>query len=168
MVHILKCFKVALEADDLMMYNHQGWVINFNFNDFIFLKTFLILSSFPSYAAKWPRVWSCLSNLIFFSLMKKKSHFFLLQTNGAMHRSMSPTSGHENVEIVITGRTRSRQDLCPDVPQSKYEHAVWEENYFWTFRKRRPWLKMDSYDWCYKNANFLKKLNISVFLSFSP
>ena len=40
-------------------------------------------------------------------------------------RSISPMdSGHENVEIVITGRTRSRQDLCPDVPQSKFEHAV--------------------------------------------
>ena len=48
---------------------------------------------------------------------------------------MSPTaSGTEsgsvsgsNVEIVITGRTRSRQDLCPDVPQSKFEHAVWKK-----------------------------------------
>ena len=40
-------------------------------------------------------------------------------------RSISPTnSAHDNVEIVITGRTRSRQDLCPDVPGSKFEHAV--------------------------------------------
>lgn len=40
-------------------------------------------------------------------------------------RSISPTnSAHDNVEIVITGRTRSRQDLCPDVPSNKFEHAV--------------------------------------------
>jgi len=40
-------------------------------------------------------------------------------------RSISPTNSlQDNVEIVITGRTRSRQDLCPDVPQNKYEHAV--------------------------------------------
>jgi len=40
-------------------------------------------------------------------------------------RSISPTNSlQDNVEIVITGRTRSRQDLCPDVPQNKFEHAV--------------------------------------------
>ena len=44
--------------------------------------------------------------------------------NAMGSRSISPSSGHENVEIVITGRTRSRQDLCPEVPKSKFEHAV--------------------------------------------
>ena len=38
-------------------------------------------------------------------------------------RPVSRASAH-NVEIVITGRTRSRTDLCPDVPRSKFEHAV--------------------------------------------
>jgi hypothetical protein len=37
---------------------------------------------------------------------------------------MSPSLGPDNVEIVITGRTRSRQDLCPEVPKHKFEHAV--------------------------------------------
>ena len=30
----------------------------------------------------------------------------------------------ERCEIVITGRARSRTDLCPDVPRSKFEHCV--------------------------------------------
>ena len=40
---------------------------------------------------------------------------------GAVER---PGSRQAGVEIVITGRTRSRQDLCPDVPRSKFEHSV--------------------------------------------
>jgi len=27
-------------------------------------------------------------------------------------------------EVSLTGRSRSRQDLCPDLPRSKFEHAV--------------------------------------------
>ena len=38
-------------------------------------------------------------------------------------RPSSRASTH-NVEIVITGRARSRTDLCPDVPRSKFEHCV--------------------------------------------
>lgn len=30
----------------------------------------------------------------------------------------------QTMEITLTGRTRSRQDLCPDRPQSKFEHSV--------------------------------------------
>lgn len=33
-------------------------------------------------------------------------------------------SSRNTVEITLTGRTRSRQDLCPDRPRSKFEHAV--------------------------------------------
>jgi hypothetical protein len=33
-------------------------------------------------------------------------------------------SRNSAVEIVITGRTRSRTDLCPEVPKSKFEHSV--------------------------------------------
>ena len=39
-------------------------------------------------------------------------------------RPSSRQSGSGGVEIVITGRTRSRTDLCPDVPRSKFEHSV--------------------------------------------
>ena len=35
-----------------------------------------------------------------------------------------PSSRQNTVEITLTGRSRSRQDLCPDQPRSKYEHAV--------------------------------------------
>jgi len=30
----------------------------------------------------------------------------------------------QTMEITLTGRTRSRQDICPDRPQSKFEHSV--------------------------------------------
>jgi len=48
-------------------------------------------------------------------------------TNG--HSSAStpeerPQSRQSTVEITLTGRTRSRQDLCPDRPRSRFEHAV--------------------------------------------
>jgi len=33
-------------------------------------------------------------------------------------------SSRNTVEITLTGRSRSRQDLCPDRPRHKYEHAV--------------------------------------------
>ena len=29
------------------------------------------------------------------------------------------------MEITLSGRTRSREDLCPDRPRSRFEHAVW-------------------------------------------
>ena len=49
------------------------------------------------------------------------------RTNGESSSSR-PGSPHERpgsrVEITLTGRTRSRQDLCPDVPRSKFEHTV--------------------------------------------
>ena len=35
-----------------------------------------------------------------------------------------PSSRQNTVEITLTGRSRSRQDLCPDRPRSKFEHAV--------------------------------------------
>ena len=35
-----------------------------------------------------------------------------------------PSSRQNTVEITLTGRSRSRQDLCPDQPRSKFEHAV--------------------------------------------
>lgn len=35
-----------------------------------------------------------------------------------------PVSRQSGVEIIVTGRTRSRTDLCPDVPRSKFEHSV--------------------------------------------
>ncbi len=48
-------------------------------------------------------------------------------TNGtgvSTSRPTSPGSTTDGVQIVITGRTRSRTDLCPDVPRSKFEHSV--------------------------------------------
>ena len=38
----------------------------------------------------------------------------------ALSRPTTPSK----VEISLTGRSRSRQDLCPDLPRSKFEHAV--------------------------------------------
>ena len=46
----------------------------------------------------------------------------VLNSGAAAERPSSRLS--QNVEIVIQGRTRSRTDLCPDVPRSKFEHAV--------------------------------------------
>jgi len=45
-------------------------------------------------------------------------------TNG--HRSSQPSSPTETVEITLQGRSRSRQDLCPEPtrPKSRFEHAV--------------------------------------------
>ena len=39
-------------------------------------------------------------------------------------------SSRNTVEITLSGsgRSRSRQDLCPDRPRSKFEHAVWRED----------------------------------------
>jgi len=42
-------------------------------------------------------------------------------SSAGTERSASRNSA---VEIVITGRTRSRTDLCPEVPKSKFEHSV--------------------------------------------
>jgi len=40
--------------------------------------------------------------------------------------SKSFTNGQQStVEITLSGRTRSREDLCPDRPRSRFEHAVW-------------------------------------------
>ena len=43
--------------------------------------------------------------------------------------SISYTNGHSrpgqsSVEITLAGRARSREDLCPDRPRSRWEHAV--------------------------------------------
>ena len=42
--------------------------------------------------------------------------------------SISYTNGHSGknrqVEITLAGRARSREDLCPDRPKSRFEHAV--------------------------------------------
>ena len=42
--------------------------------------------------------------------------------------SISYTNGHNTnkstVEITLAGRARSREDLCPDRPRSRFEHAV--------------------------------------------
>ena len=48
------------------------------------------------------------------------------RTNGETNsRPGSPLDRPSSrVEITLTGRSRSRQDLCPDVPRSKFEHAV--------------------------------------------
>jgi len=35
-----------------------------------------------------------------------------------------PQSRQSTVEITLSGRSRSRQDLCPDRPRSRFEHAV--------------------------------------------
>jgi hypothetical protein len=50
-------------------------------------------------------------------------------TNGHGSQPASPTDPHgpgQTVEITLQGRSRSRQDLCPDVPRpkSRFEHAV--------------------------------------------
>ena len=45
--------------------------------------------------------------------------------------SISYTNGHSGnnrqVEITLAGRARSREDLCPDRPKSRFEHAVWPD-----------------------------------------
>jgi hypothetical protein len=38
--------------------------------------------------------------------------------------TLSRPTSPAKVEISLTGRSRSRQDLCPDLPRSKFEHAV--------------------------------------------
>ena len=38
--------------------------------------------------------------------------------------SLSRPTTPLKTEISLTGRSRSRQDLCPDLPRSKFEHAV--------------------------------------------
>ena len=38
-----------------------------------------------------------------------------------------PQSRQSTVEITLSGRSRSRQDLCPDRPRSRFEHAVWRD-----------------------------------------
>lgn len=38
--------------------------------------------------------------------------------------SLSRPTTPVKVEVSLSGRSRSRQDLCPDLPRSKFEHAV--------------------------------------------
>ena len=58
-----------------------------------------------------------------------------LVTNGHQARNgFDSSQDPQTVEITLSGRSRSRQDLCPDVPRpkSRFEHAVWRET--------RPWM----------------------------
>jgi len=45
--------------------------------------------------------------------------------NKLQDTSKSFTNGQQStVEITLSGKTRSREDLCPDRPRSRFEHAV--------------------------------------------
>jgi hypothetical protein len=46
------------------------------------------------------------------------------RVNGYRNSEEASTASPLKTEISLTGRSRSRQDLCPDLPRSKFEHAV--------------------------------------------
>ena len=80
--------------------------------------------------------------------------------SGPIDRPSSRASQQNAVEIVIQGQTRSRTDLCPDAPRSKFEHAVWPTTTYNTTILRKYLLQnymLSILSMCYKKSSKAEK-----------
>lgn len=54
---------------------------------------------------------------------------------GDLADQSSPSQENNSTKHPSASRTRSRTDLCPEVPRSKYEHSVWNTWQTWILQK---------------------------------